>query len=217
MPYQKVLRSGIVVSSTRAEHAAQLEQLQEICFPTLDPGERFKKEQYLKHIEIFPDGQLVALDGDRVVGMTSTLRLDFDFEHTDHRFADLIEGGWLTSHDPNGNWLYGADIGTHPDHRRRGIARGLYRSRHDTVRRLGLRGQVTVGMLRGYGALMEQMSADEYYGSMVNGERMDPTVSAQMKVGFRPRGLIRDYLNDPACDGYGVLLVLDASRDVETS
>ncbi len=217
MPYKKALRSGIVVVSTRAEHAAQLERLQEICFPSLDPAERFKKEQYLKHIEIFPDGQFVALDGSRVVGMTSTLRMEFDFEHTDRTFAEVAQGGWLTSHDPKGSWLYGADIGTHPDYRRRGIARGLYAARHDTVRRLGLRGQVTVGMLRGYGALKEQMSADEYYESMIKGERTAPTLFAQMKVGFRPRGLIRDYLNDPACDGYGVLLVFEADRDVESA
>jgi GNAT superfamily N-acetyltransferase len=217
MSYDKPLRSGIVVVSTRAEHAAQLERLQEICFPSLDPAERFKKEQYLKHIEIFPDGQFVALNGERVVGMTSTLRMEFDFEHTDRTFAEVAQGGWLTSHDPKGSWLYGADIGTHLDYRRRGIARGLYAARHDTVRRLGLRGQVTVGMLRGYGALKEQMSADEYYESMIKGERADPTVSAQMKVGFQPRGLIRDYLNDPACEGCGVLLVFEADRDVESA
>lgn len=217
MPYQKALRSGIVVVSTKVEHAAQLEKLQEICFPTLDPAERFSEEQYLRHIEIFPDGQFVALDGNRVVGMTSTLRLDFDFGHTDHTFAEMINGGWLTSHDPKGSWLYGADIGTHPDYRRRGIARGLYAARHETVRRLRLRGQVTVGMLRGYGALKEQTSADEYYESVRKGERTDPTISAQMKVGFRPCGLIRGYLNDSACDGYGVLLVLESDRDVETA
>ncbi len=92
MSYDKPLRSGIVVVSTRAEHDAQLERLQEICFPSLDTSERFKKEQYLKHIEIFPDGQFVALNGERVVGMTSTLRMEFDFEHTDHTFAEVAQG-----------------------------------------------------------------------------------------------------------------------------
>ncbi|MGH9334333.1 MAG: GNAT family N-acetyltransferase, partial [Vicinamibacteria bacterium] len=141
MPYDKLLRSGIRVSSTRTEHAEPLEELQRLCFPTLDDRERFKASHYLKHIELFPEGQFVALDGEKVVGMTSTIRLDFDFEHTGHRFADIIEGGWLTSHEPAGSWLYGADIGTHPDYRRRGIARGLYAARHDTVRRLSLEGQ----------------------------------------------------------------------------
>jgi hypothetical protein len=35
-----------------------------------------------------------------------------------------------------------------------------------------------------------------------------------MSVGFEPRGLLADYLNDPVCDNYGVLLVLAAGKDV---
>jgi GNAT superfamily N-acetyltransferase len=211
---QKLLSSGIRIASTRAEHAEALEELQILCFPTLDDRERFKAAHYQKHIELFPEGQFVALDGDKVVGMTSTIRLRFDFEHVEHKFADVIQGGWLTSHEPEGDWLYGADIGTHPAYRRRGIARGLYAARHETVRALALDGQVTVGMLRGYGPLREDMSAQEYYDSLLRGERNDPTISAQMSVGFEPRGLLPDYLNDPVCDNYGVLLVLTAEKDV---
>jgi GNAT superfamily N-acetyltransferase len=161
------LSSGIRIASTRAEHAAALEELQLLCFPTLDDSERFKAAHYRKHIELFPEGQFVALDGDKVVGMTSTIRQHFDFTHVEHKFADVIQGGWLTSHEPDGDWLYGADIGTHPAYRRRGIARGLYAARHGTVRALGLEGQVTVGMLRGYGALKREMSASEYYESLL--------------------------------------------------
>ena len=146
--------------------------------------------------------------------MTSTIRMHFDFGHIDHTFADVIQGGWLTSHEPGGDWLYGADIGTHPEYRRRGIARGLYAARHLTVKRLGLEGQVTVGMLRGYGPLKGEMTAEAYYQQLLRGERTDPTVSAQMSVGFEPRGLVPGYLNDPSCDNCGVLLVLASEKDV---
>lgn len=214
MSYQRRLASGIRIVSTGEEHADALEELQRVVFPTLDDAERFKAEHYRKHVELFPDGQFVALDGDLVVGMTSTVRMRFDFAHPEHRFSDVIEGGWLTSHDPEGDWLYGADVGTHPEYRRRGIARGLYAARHDTVRRLLLRGQVTVGMLRGYGALKDRMTAERYYDSLVRGERTDPTISTQMRVGFEPLGLVPNYLEDPVCEGYGVLLVLPSDRDV---
>jgi GNAT superfamily N-acetyltransferase len=214
MALDRLLSSGIRICSTGPEHAPDLEKLQILCFPTLEDEERFKRDHYLKHIELFPEGQFVALDGSRVVGMTSTIRLDFDFDHADHTFADIIQGGWLTSHQPRGRWLYGADIGTHPDYRGRRIARGLYAARQDTARRLGLEGQVTVGMLRGYGALKETMSAAAYYDSVLQGERNDPTISAQLKIGFEPRGLLPGYLNDPVCDNYGVLLVLSSERDV---
>jgi ribosomal protein S18 acetylase RimI-like enzyme len=211
---EKLLSSGIKIASTRKEQAPALEELQILCFPTLDDKERFKSAHYLKHIELFPEGQFVALDRERVVGMTSTIRTRFDFEHVEHTFADVIQGGWLTSHQPDGDWLYGADIGTHPDYRRRGIARGLYAARHLTVGGLELKGQVTVGMLRGYGALKKEMSAQDYYDSLLRGERSDPTISAQMSVGFEPRGLLSNYLNDPVCDNTGVLLVLAAGKDV---
>lgn len=214
--YEKRLASGIVIRSTRPEDAEALEALQVIVFPTLEDAERFKRQHYLKHIELFPEGQFVAFESDerRVVGMTSTIRMDFDFEHAQHTFAEVIQGGWLTSHEPEGAWLYGADIGTHPEYRRRGIARGLYAARQDTVLKLDLRGQVTVGMLRGYGSLKEEMTAEDYYQSVLGGERTDPTISAQMKIGFEPRGLVADYLNDPVCDNYGVLLVLSRDKEI---
>src|SRR5947208_15617405 len=114
MWYYRRLVDGLVVMHTRPEHAPQLEELQRICFPTLDDAERFKAAHYRKHVELFPEGQFVALAGRRVVGGTTTLRLHFDFQHIDHTFADIMQGGWLTSHESNGNWLYGADMSVDP-------------------------------------------------------------------------------------------------------
>src|SRR5262245_9410750 len=105
MWYFRKLPEGLVVQQTRPEHAPQLEELQRICFPTLADAERFKARHYLKHLELFADGQFVVL-GDTVVGATTTLRRRFDFDRVDHTFADIIEGGWLTSHQPGGDWLY---------------------------------------------------------------------------------------------------------------
>jgi ribosomal protein S18 acetylase RimI-like enzyme len=200
---------------TQPEHAERLAELQRIVFPTLAPEQRFEAKHYLKHIELFPEGQFCAVDGERVVGMTSTIRMDFDFAHPDHTFADVIQGGWLTSHEPNGRWLYGADVGVHPEYRRRGIARELYRARHRTVRELGLAGQVTVGMPSGYGAVKDQMSAQQYYDELVAGKRTDPTISAQRKLGFELRTLVANYIDDPVCDRYGIVLVLPAEREVQ--
>lgn len=192
----------------------QLEALQNTVFPTLSHEERFRREHYLKHIAIFPEGQFVALDRDRVVGMTSTIRLHFDFEHGNHTFADIIQGGYLTSHEPDGPWLYGADVGTHPDFRGRGIARALYAARQQLVHKLGLLGQVTVGMMSGYGAVRHCMSARAYYEKLLTGEIVDPTISAQQRIGFEIRDLLPGYLNDPVCDNCGILIVLGAEREV---
>jgi GNAT superfamily N-acetyltransferase len=193
---------------TGPEHAERLAELQRIVFPTLAPEQRFAAEHYRHHVAMFPDGQFCVVDGDRVVGMTSTIRVGAEVVDADHTFAEIIQGGWLTSHRPDGEWLYGADVGTHPDYRRRGIARMLYAARQELVRRLGLAGQVTVGMPSGYGAVKDSISARDYLDQVIAGTRIDPTLSMQMKIGFTPRRLIAGYIDDPVCAGYGVVLVL---------
>ena len=207
---------GLVLHRTGPAHYAGLEALQRIVFPTLADAQRFKAAHYARHVALFPEGQFCVVDParDLVVGMTSTIRRDVDFDHPEHTFAEIIAGGWLTTHQPGGRWLYGADLGTHPDYRGRGIARALYAARHDTVRRLGLAGQVTVGMPSGFGALAGTMRAEDYYAELVAGRRTDPTISMQLKIGFEPRGLIADYIDDPVCAGYGVVLVLPAEKVV---
>jgi 4-aminobutyrate aminotransferase/(S)-3-amino-2-methylpropionate transaminase len=155
-----------------------------------------------------------VLDSDRVVGATATIRLHFDFDHITHTFGEIIQGGWLTSHEPDGDWLYGADIGVDPAYRGRGLATALYAARQELVWRRGLKGQVTGGMLRGYGAVKHQMSAQDYYDGVVAGRIKDETLSMQLGVGFEPRALLKDYLQDPVSDNYSALIVLDAVKDV---
>ncbi|MFM8790132.1 MAG: GNAT family N-acetyltransferase, partial [Chthoniobacterales bacterium] len=150
-PYLKKTADGLVVQTTRAEHAAQLEALQEMVFPTLAKEALFRAPHYLHHISLFPEGQFVVTDGDKVVGMTTTIRYHLD-EQQPRTFIEVIDGGFLNTHEPEGEWLYGLDVGVHPQWRGRGIARHLYDARQQTVELLNLRGQFTYGMLTGYGA-----------------------------------------------------------------
>ena len=62
--YRRVLPNGLVIAAARPEHASALEVLQRVVFPTLADQERFKAAHYLKHLELFPAGQFVGLDGD---------------------------------------------------------------------------------------------------------------------------------------------------------
>ena len=78
--YKETLPLGIVVVPMQTNHAEQLEALQRIVFPDLAEEELLHADQYRRHVEIFPEGQFVALDGDKVVGATSTIRYHFDWD-----------------------------------------------------------------------------------------------------------------------------------------
>ena len=183
--------------------------MQKLAFPNLHADELLTEAMYHRHLEIFPDGQFVALDGDRPAGSTTTLRVDYDFSLPDRKFMDMIDGGWLGTHQPDGEWLYGADVMVHPEYRRRGIARQLYEARAALVRRLGLRGQVAAGMIPGYHRYADQQTVEEYSAKVVAGELTDPTLSAQLKIGFRFVRVIHDYLHDPTSGNASALIVWD--------
>ena len=215
--YRKAVGDGIVIMTTQPEHAAQLEELQKIVFPTLATDSLMRKEHYLNHIRIFPEGQFVAVkdarlpDGQgRVIGMTTAIRYHLDLNDK-HTFNDVLDGGFLNTHQPDGDWLYGMDLGTHPDYRGKGIASYLYNAREETVRKLELKGQYTYGMMSGYGAVKKEMRAEEYYRLLLDDRIKDPTVSRQIRNGFKPYGLVPGYVEDPVCDGYCVLLIRENS------
>ncbi|MFI5136745.1 MAG: GNAT family N-acetyltransferase [Sphingobacteriales bacterium] len=210
--YRHVLNSGLVIQNTGPEHVQQLEELQKIVFPTLSADEHIRAVHYLRHIEVFPEGQFVITDNDHVIGMTTTMRTNFDFANYNHTFAETIAGGWLSNHNPNGDWLYGLDMGILPAYRGLGLARILYRARHEMAKNLGLKGQLTVGMMSGYGAVSNEISGEDYYEELIAGKRKDPTLTKQMKIGFEPIALMPEHLNDPVCGNFGVLIKLDIEK-----
>lgn len=210
--YFKTLPDGLCIRNTGPEHAKTLEALQALVFPTLSEAERMAERHYLHHIQLFPEGQFVVLDGEQIVGMTTTIRYHLALE--DHTFLEISDHLWMNTHEPAGDWLYGMDMGVHPDYRGRGLAREMYRARQEICRQLGLKGQITVGMPNGYGHYAHAMSLDAYYDCLLRGELKDPTVSAQQKVGFEFIRLIHNYLEDPQCGNGGILMVLPVEKDV---
>jgi GNAT superfamily N-acetyltransferase len=185
-----------------------LAAIQQACFPTLAEHERITAAHYRRHIDIFPEGQFAVLTekGD-VVACSTDFRTSIDLEHYQHRYIDVVADNWLTNHDPRGDWLYGADIGVTPEYRGLGLSRLLYQARHDLVRRLNLKGHVAGGMLFGYGAVKRDVPVERYVEDVVQGRRFDPTLSVQLKRGFKVHGIIHDYLDDPGCDNKAAFIV----------
>ena len=201
--------AGYELVRTEARMADALAEIQEACFPTLRADERIRAEHFRKHVEVFPDGQLAVIDrsSGRPVASSTDFRTRLDLGHFQHRYIDVVDGNWLTGHDPAGDWMYGADIGVHPDHRGRGLSSMLYAARHALVRRLGLTGHVEGAMPRGYGSVAGETTIEAYVAGVVRGERRDPVLTMTLRQGYRVHGVIPGYLHDPSCADYGVLVV----------
>src|SRR5688500_8642602 len=200
---------GYEVVPSQPSMADALAAIQSACFPTLSPAQRMTAEHYRSHVAVFPDGQhaVVETATARVVAASTDFRTRVDFGHFQHRYMDAVAGNWLTSHDPVGDWLYGADIGVHPEFRGRGLTILLYQAQHALVRRLGLRGHVVVALPSGYGSVAREVAIEAYVGGVVRGTRADAPLTVPMRRGYEVYGIIPGYVDDPACADYGVFLV----------
>jgi GNAT superfamily N-acetyltransferase len=201
----------VTVSNTRPEHVRALAALQRIVFPTLTENELLTESKYLKHLELFPAGQFVALvrhNGRQIpVGATSTFRTRFDFSHIQHKFLEAVADGWLTNHDPEGEWLYGADLSVHPEFRGRRIGRRLYEARRQLVRRLNLRGEIAGALLPGYIHHHRRLTVAQYVLRVWQGHIFDPTLSMQIRNGFAIKGILYDHIHDPRSNNTATLIV----------
>jgi GNAT superfamily N-acetyltransferase len=120
----------------------------------------------------------------------------------------FTDGATFANHDPErGRTLYGAEVMVDPDCRGRGCGKALYKARRDLVRRLKLLRIRAGARLRSYGKYAEQMSAQEYVRKVIDGEIGDPTLSFQLKQGFRVIAVVQSYIpDDPESRGYAAII-----------
>ncbi len=186
------------------EYAEELEELELAVFSTINPVDLYDAAELRTLASVFPEGNFVALDQGRPIGMGLGILTNFDFEHTQHSLAEV---GGTELHDPDADWYYGTDISVYPEYRGRGVGRRLYELRKDCVRSLGKRGIVAGGVIPGFADHIDFMSAQEYIDKVVAGDLYDPTLTFQLENGFQACGVIENYLDDASVGNNSVLIV----------
>lgn len=191
----------------RTEDAEAMSTLMRVCFPQIGEEDLLLPEEFQHHAQHFPEGQFVAHDGERIVGMGIGLFVDIDFANLPATELALEGGAYFENHSLNADWYYGVGICVHPDYRRHGIGRALYNLRKDLVRRYQKKGIVAAAVLRDYPQNKKRMTAHEYIARVTAGELLDRTLSVQLKNGFQVRQALHGFFHDDAADNWSALIV----------
>ncbi|MDZ7638920.1 MAG: GNAT family N-acetyltransferase [Bryobacterales bacterium] len=181
-----------------------------LCQRVYPNSPAWQQRHLASHQSLFPEGQFVAVRSpdECVVGMAASLILRWDdYEHHES-WLDFTERGMFTNHDPElGRTLYGAEVMVDPASQRMGIGRKLYRARSALVRRLGLLRIRAGARLRGYSKHAGTISAEQYVRAVVRDELKGPTLSFQLREGFRVFDVVSGYLPlDPESLGWAALI-----------
>lgn len=159
-------------------------------------------------INNFPEGVFVAIYEDKIVGYAATLRLGLKKINKQHSWKEITGGGYGSTNDPRGNWLYGYEVFVDPDARRLRIGDRLYRARVQLCQHLRLHGIAICGRLPFLKKRLPKLGSVEAYIEAVQSKKIkDPTFSFQARQGFEFERVVENYLpEDKESLGYGALM-----------
>jgi GNAT superfamily N-acetyltransferase len=193
------------VRHMNADDLPRVREIQETVYPEMGG---WRMEQLESQLRIFPQGQVVACLGHRVVGVASSLIVKWDDYGTHHSYKEVTGNGMFTTHDPSARTLYGAEVFADPRSRRRGIGKALYQARRKICRAINLRRIMACGRMPGYHRVASKMTPEEYSARVIWGDLKDPVLLFQLREGFHWCGVVRDYLpSDVESCGHATIIV----------
>ena len=74
-------------------------------------------KQIEKLIRIFPEGQIVTVVDEKIVGCALSIIVNYDDVKNDHTYAQVTGKETFNTHNPKGNILYGIEVFIHPQYR----------------------------------------------------------------------------------------------------
>lgn len=200
-------RLNITIRSMVPADREQIVEMGRLVYPH---DTAYTVEHFNSMMQVFPHGQLVAVDDatQHVVGYALSLIVNWDDYEVHGNWDSFTDAGYFTNHDPEtGRTLYGADIVVHPDTRGQGVGGRIYKARFDLCRDLGLLRIRAGARLRGYHRCAETMSPQDYAIDVIRGEIEDATLSFQLKHGFRVIAVVENYLSaDPESRGHAAVI-----------
>lgn len=174
------------------------------------PEAVWPEETLLRHLEIFPEGQLSIVDGKgRLIGDSTAMLVSRERALSPHRWSGITAHGTLASHDPAGEVFYGVDIAVDPEFQGLGLGHLLYAARIGLAVQLGCQLFVAGARMPGFHFASDLLSPWSYLALVERGLIHDPTLSKQLRLGFTLRGLLPDYIADPESANCAALISLE--------
>ena len=207
MQYSNIPDQDIVIKNVTFQDITKIIELQKESFPSmLEEGSVWREKHLQTHIEIFPEGQFCVEFRNKIIGSSSSLIVRLPSVYDVHTFSQVSGNSLFTTHDPNGDSLYGADISIHPDFRRLGIATLLYKARKELAIKYNLRRIIAGGRLINYCNYADRLSPEEYVQKVINEQISDPVLTFQLRNEFKFIKILPNYIKDSRSLNYATFI-----------
>ena len=192
------------VRAARLEDLAAIRALQRAAAPY---APAWTPKQLESQLHAFPEGQLVAVSEDHVVGASSSLVVRWDEYAVHHTWREITGDGSFITHDAGGRTLYTAEVVADAGRHGFGVTRALLQAERRLARRMNLRRIIATARLAGFATLGESVSPELYAMRVIWGDLDDPAMRFKLAQGFQYCGILHGHRpEDEESGGHAALL-----------
>lgn len=175
-------------------------------YKTIPP---YSKAHIIAHLNSFPEGQFVATYNDAIIGYCASILCTEKRALSQHSWHEITGGGYASTHDPDGTYLYGIEIFVDPDFRGIRVGERFYQARKEICTQKRLKGIVFGGRLPSYRKKEKAVGSPEAYIEAVKEKKIrDSVLSFQLHQDFEVIGILPNYLpSDKESMGYAAHLM----------
>ncbi len=188
---------------------ADYEELKEAMIEAYEnmPNAYWKEHHITALTNLFPAGQVAIRVNGEFAGCALSIVVDYSKFDSKHSYREITGDFRFTTHDPEGDYLYGIDIFIRPKFRGLRLGRRLYDYRKELCERENLKGIIFGGRIPNYHKYAKELSPKEYIQKVRVKEIHDPVLDFQLSNDFHPAKVITGYLEgDKESNEYAVLL-----------
>ncbi|HSY77219.1 MAG TPA: GNAT family N-acetyltransferase, partial [Bacteroidia bacterium] len=170
-------------------------------------GTLWSKDDIKRLVDLFPEGQMVVLVNDKVVGTALSIIINYDDFGDDHTYKQITGYFTFQTHNPEGDVLYGIEVFVHPDYRGLRLARRLYDARKELCEKLNLKSILFGGRIPNYASHSKELNPRQYIEKVKIKEIYDPVLTFQLSNEFHVRKLLSNYMpGDEESKEYATLM-----------
>lgn len=165
-------------------------------------------EEHIKLLlEIFPEGQIIVLFNNKVVGVALSIIVNYDSFGDDHTYDQITGDYTFNTFTESGDVLYGIEVFVHPEYRGLRLARRLYDARKELCERRNLKSIVFGGRIPNYSEHSKDITPKEYIHKVKMKEIHDPVLSFQLANEFHVKKILANYMpGDKESKEYATLM-----------
>ena len=158
------------------------------------PEAAWSREHIQKLIDIFPEGQIAVHINGELAGCALSILVDYKQSGDRHTYREITGDYTFSTHNPEGNILYGVDVFVAPQYRGLRLGRRMYDYRKELCEELNLEGIMFGGRLPKYHLYADELSPRKYIEAVKSKDIHDPVLNFQFANDFSVKRIMRGYL-----------------------